>query len=157
MEPLDVMGQDAERVPPAIITKLTNWMPPSLGFGMRSTFKRPVRLLMTLIALSLSMVILGGMMILMAGFDELFTSSIDEVENWDLEVTNYDLTQIEQWAIDNQADYEYVLRWQARIVDDERDFQILGMDDIGISGDEMHSVSCKRVNYKRRGCHQFRF
>ena len=151
MEPLDVMGQDAERVPPAIITKLTNWMPPSLGFGMRSTFKRPVRLLMTLIALSLSMVILGGMMILMAGFDELFTSSIDEVENWDLEVTNYDLTQIEQWAIDNQADYEYVLRWQARIVDDERDFQILGMDDIGISGDEMHSVSLQEGELPKEG------
>ena len=96
-------------------------------------------------------------MILMAGFDELFTSSIDEVENWDLEVTNYDLTQIEQWAIDNQADYEYVLRWQARIVDDERDFQILGMDDIGISGDEMHSVSLQEGELPKRECHQFRF
>ena len=90
-------------------------------------------------------------MILMAGFDELFTSSIDEVENWDLEVTNYDLTQIEQWAIDNQADYEYVLRWQARIVDDERDFQILGMDDIGISGDEMHSVSLQEGELPKEG------
>ena len=151
MEPLDVMGQDAERVPPVIITKITNWMPPSLGFGMRSTFKRPARLFMTLIALSLSMVILGGMMILMAGFDELFTSSIDDVENWDLEVTNYDLTQIEQWAIDKEADYEYVLRWQARIVDDERDFQILGIDEVGNSGDEMHSVSLQEGELPKEG------
>ena len=151
MEPLDVMGQDASRVPPAIIAKLTNWMPPSLGFGMRSTFKRPARLLMTLIALSLSMVILGGMMILTAGIDELFTSSIDEVENWDLEATNYDLAEIEQWAIDKEADYEYVLRWQARIVDDERDFQILGIDEVGNSGDEMHSVSLQEGKLPQEG------
>lgn len=151
MEPLDVMGQDAQRVPPAIITKLTNWLPPSLGFGMRSTFKRPGRLLMTLIALSLSMVILGGMMILMAGFDELFTSAVDDVENWDLEVTNYELSEIEAWAVDKGADYEHVLRWQSRIVGDERDFQILGMDQVGNSGDEMHIVSLQKGELPQQG------
>ena len=101
---------------------------------------------MTLIALSLSMVILGGMMILMAGFDELFTSAVDDVENWDLEVTNYELSEIEAWAVDKGADYEHVLRWQSRIVDDERDFQILGMDHVGNSGDEMHIVSLQKEN-----------
>ncbi len=143
LQPLDVFGQSSEKAPGRLLTKFTRSLSPGLGFAMRSTFRKPGRLVVTLLALSLSMVILGGMMMMMAVFTNVFEEGLDEQVNWEAQAMiwpdNADVA--ESWAQNNSSSYEMFIADNGNEIDEDRIFSLYGLDEITTADDQMVRIN----------------
>ena len=143
MQPLDVLGQGEERTPNRLISSLTGGLPPGIGLGLRSTFRKPARLLVTLVALSMAMVILGGMMMMMSGFNEVFSEAIDEQENWDYQLAMQParVDEVVNWSEGNTSSFELTLTSHAILTGTTKALTLSGMDVISEEDDAMHRLN----------------
>ena len=143
MQPLDVLGQGQERTPNRIISAMTSKLSPSIGLGLRSTFRKPARLVVTLVALSLAMVILGGMMMIMSGFEEVFNDGLDEQESWEYQFIfeSKNLNNITDWAEGNTSEIEYILTTSATISGTTKLIEIKGCDVLSNNEDSLHNLN----------------
>ena len=141
MMPLEVMSQQSEVKGRRWLNRITKGLPVSIALGIRSTFRRPGRLALTLIALSLSMVILGGTMLMMSSFEQIFQQTMYESENWDKEViaSEENLPGVESWAQQNAEAHEKFMTFTASLIDQERTFAVSGLEVISEFDDAMHS------------------
>ena len=91
--------------------------------GLRSTFRKPARLVVTLLALSLAMVILGGTMMFISGFTGAFNEAVDDQENWEYQIAAYpsSIDNITQWAQNDTLSFELTLTNQATLFDSNKD------------------------------------
>ena len=140
LQPLEILGQGTQRTPNKIISSLTSKLPPGIGLGLRSTFRKPARLVVTLLALSLAMVILGGTMMFISGFTGAFNEAVDEQENWEYQIAAYpsNIDNITQWAENDSLSYELTLITQATIYDSNKILTLKGYDVVSESDDGMH-------------------
>ncbi len=142
MHPLDVIGQSSTKGPNKIVAKITSVLSPGIGLAIRSTFRKPARLAVTLVALSMSMVLLGGMMMMMNGFNSVFNEALDEQENWEYQV--YILPSrsddVELWASENCSTYEMTLTSEATLSGTTKSFTMTGLDVLSSGDDAMHSL-----------------
>ena len=140
LQPLEILGQETQRTPNKIISSLTSKLPPGIGLGLRSTFRKPARLVVTLLALSLAMVILGGTMMFISGFTGAFNEAVDEQENWEYQIASYpsSIDNITQWAMNDTLSFELTLTNQATLSDSNKIFSLKGYDVLSESDDAMH-------------------
>ena len=140
LQPLEILGQGTQRTPNKIISSLTSKLPPGIGLGLRSTFRKPARLVVTLLALSLAMVILGGTMMFISGFSGAFNEAVDEQENWEYQIAAYpsNIGNITQWAQNDTLSFELTLTNQATLFDSNKDLTLKGYDVLSENDDAMH-------------------
>ncbi len=140
LQPLEILGQGTQRTPNKIISSLTSKLPPGIGLGLRSTFRKPARLVVTLLALSLAMVILGGTMMFISGFSGAFNEAVDEQENWEYQIAAYpsSIDNITQWAQNDTLTFELTLTNQATLFDSNKDLTLKGYDVLSENDDAMH-------------------
>ena len=140
LQPLEILGQGPQRTPNKIISSLTSKLPPGIGLGLRSTFRKPARLVVTLLALSLAMVILGGTMMFISGFSGAFNEAVDEQENWEYQIAAYpsNIDNITQWAQNDTLTFELTLTNQATLFDSNKDLTLKGYDVLSENDDAMH-------------------
>lgn len=143
MQPMDVLGQSSDKAPNKVVHKITQKLPPGIGLALRSTFRKPARLTVTLIALSLSMVILGGMMMIMAVFTEVFEENMDSQVNWQAQAMFWpeQTEEVENWAINGTSSYESVIITQAIPSGDDRTFALYGFERIATDDSAMHRLN----------------
>jgi len=143
LQPLDILGQGSDKKPNRFLTKITSSLPPGIGLGLRSTFRKPARLLATLLALSLAMVILGGNMMFVSGFTGAFSEATDAQENWEYQIAAYPsgLENITTWAQDNTSAFELTLVAQATISGTSKAIDLKGNDVLSEQDDALHRLN----------------
>ena len=143
LQPLDILGQGSDKKPNRFLTKITSSLPPGIGLGLRSTFRKPARLLATLLALSLAMVILGGNMMFVSGFTGAFSEATDAQENWEYQIAAYPsgLENITAWAEDNTSAFELTLVAQATISGTSKAIDLKGNDILSEQDDALHRLN----------------
>ena len=143
LQPLDILGQTSDKKPNRILTRITSALPPGIGLGLRSTFRKPARLLATLLALSLAMVILGGNMMFISGFTEAFSEATDEQENWEYQISAFPsgLENISQWAEGNTTAFELTLVAQSTISGTTLAIDLKGNDVLSDGDDALHRLN----------------
>jgi len=141
MMPLEIINQQTEVKGRKWLNRVTSKLPVSIALGIRSTFRKPGRLAVTLVALSLSMVILGGTMLMMSSFEQVFHQTMYESENWDKEVhaTGENLPQVESWAKQHAESHEQFLFLTGSLIDEERTFTASGLEVLSESNSALHS------------------
>ena len=143
IQPLEILGQGDDRTPNRFISYITSKMSPGIGLGLRSTFRKPARLLVTLVALSLAMVILGGTMMFMAGFTDAFNESTDKQENWEYQFSMPSSSEenVSNWAIGNTTSFELTLTSSSVVAGTNKEIILKGLDVISDEDDAMHRLN----------------
>ena len=135
IEPLEILGGHSEmRVGSNFLKTLTAWMPTTLGLSIRSSFRKPIRLMMTFIAVGISLMLFGSIQMMSAGLEETLVGGLEEQQSWDQQV--YIMPEGESgvidWANQNNASFELIIETQLGVlVDDDgvaRIFTLVGLD-----------------------------
>ena len=138
LDPLTILGGQSEvRVGSNFLRVLTAWMPTTLGLSIRSSFRKPVRLFMTFIAVGVSLMLFGSIQMMTAGFEDTLLGSIEDDQTWDQQV--YIMPGAEDdviaWANDNNASFELIIESPLGMLKDadgmERTFTLVGLDSYG--------------------------
>jgi putative ABC transport system permease protein len=143
MQPLEVLrGQNEIRVSSRSLQKLTSKLPATVGLTIRSSVRKPVRLMFTFFAVGLSMLIFGSMMIMMDSFGEIFTGGLEERQSWDAQVFTMDNDEpIVEWAEENGAQHELMIIFQGTPEDDTRQLTAYGLENVATqTGESMYLV-----------------
>ncbi len=106
MTPLEVMRRSSNEQAGEVIQILTARLSPTMSLGVRATFRRPGRLLTTILGLGLALMILGGTMMLWVAMLDLFDES-READSWQMSAAFYPLNDesIRTW-VDDHPEYE---------------------------------------------------
>ena len=129
LQPLEVFrGQNEVRISSRTIQKLTAKLPATLGLTIRSSIRKPIRLAFTFLALGLSMVLFGTMVMLMGSMEDIFGANNDYDAQVFIPFEGED--EVINWAQENGADYELVLQYPGSPEGDNRQFLIYGLDKI---------------------------
>ena len=135
IEPLEILGGHSEmRVGSNFLKTLTAWMPTTLGLSIRSSFRKPIRLMMTFIAVGISLMLFGSIQMMSAGLEETLVGGLEEQQSWDQQV--YIMPDGESgvidWANDNNASFELIIEAQLGVLVDgdgvDRIFTLVGLD-----------------------------
>ena len=137
MQPLEILrGQHEVRLSSRGIQRLTSRLPTTVGLTIRSSMRKPMRLIFTFFAVGLSMLIFGTMSLIMDSMGEVF--GVDG-QNWDAQV-NVPFggeDAVIGWAEENGADHESMLVFPGNAEGDTRQFLAYGLDVISTGDDAM--------------------
>lgn len=131
--PLEVMGQKPNVTPREWLTRFTQRMPVTLGLGLRSTLRKPGRLAMTVFALSLALMIVGGSMLMVVSMEETLTSSLEDAEKWDAQANFLpdQEDEVRNWsAAHPEVGTQWWLAVEGNASNDERRFAVYGLDQL---------------------------
>jgi hypothetical protein len=91
----------------------------------------------------MAMVILGGMMMMMSGFNEVFNEAIDKQENWEyqfaMQPTRVD--EVVTWSEGNTSSFELTLTSHATLTGTTKAISLRGMDVLSDENDAMHRLN----------------
>jgi putative ABC transport system permease protein len=137
MQPLEILrGQHEVRLSSRGIQRLTSRLPTTVGLTIRSSMRKPMRLIFTFFAVGLSMLIFGTMSLMMDSMGEVF--GVDG-QNWDAQV-NVPFggeDAVIGWAEENGASHELMLVFPGNAEGDTRQFLAYGLDVISTGDDAM--------------------
>jgi putative ABC transport system permease protein len=138
LDPLKILGGQSEvRVGSNFLRILTSWMPTTLGLSVRSSFRKPIRLSMTFIAVGVSLMLFGSIQMMVVGFEDTLLSSIEDEQTWDQQVyiTSGAEDDVIAWANDNNASFELIIESPLGMLKDaddiDRTFTLVGLDSYG--------------------------
>ena len=143
MQPLEVLlGQNEVRMSSRRLQKLTSKLPATFGLTIRSSVRKPIRLMLTFFAVGLSMLIFGSMMIMMDSFGEIFTGGLEERQSWDAQVFTMDNEEpIIEWAEEHGAQHELMIIFQGTPENDTRQLTAYGLENVATdTGESMYLV-----------------
>jgi putative ABC transport system permease protein len=145
LKPLEVMRGASARKPGRLMQRLTAWLPTTIGLGVRSTFRRPIRLGTTVLALGMAMVLVGGTMLMVGSMEDWFRASLGEDDTWDVRVSYdmFDDDELLNWTEQNSDAYEYEWSfiWPVTEVGDDRRLSLHMVEGFGEDGiDSMHAM-----------------
>lgn len=143
LQPLEVLrGQHEVRLSSRGLQKLTSKLPASVGLTIRSSVRKPVRLMLTFFAVGLSMLIFGSMLIMMDSMEEVFLGGLEERQSWDAQVaTMGGEDAIIEWADANGAEYEMMLIFPGNPQGDSRQLMAYGLEEVATEhGESMFLV-----------------
>lgn len=87
LEPLVVLGgQGATRLGSAWLQKWTRWMPAIVGLSLRSSLRKPMRLLMTFLAIGVSLMLFGSIQMMAGGMEEILVGGLEKNQSWDVQL-----------------------------------------------------------------------
>ena len=135
LDPLDVLsGQNEVRMGSKTMMKLTSWMPTTLGLSIRSSFRKPLRLAMTFLAVGISLMLFGSIQMMSAGFQDTLVGSIQDDQTWDAQVFIMPdgESQVIEWAENNSATHEILIESPLGSVYDS-DNLVRGLSLVGLS------------------------
>ena len=137
MQPLEILrGQHEVRLSSRGIQRLTSRLPTTVGLTIRSSMRKPMRLIFTFFAVGLSMLIFGTMSLIMDSMGEVF--GVDG-QNWDAQV-NVPFggeDAVIGWAEENGVIHESMLVFPGNAEGDTRQFLAYGLDVISTGDDAM--------------------
>ena len=135
LDPLEVLsGQNQVRVGSNLLRRLTAWMPTTLGLSIRSSVRKPVRLMMTFLAVGISLMLFGSVQMMSAGLEETIVGGLEEQQSWDAQVyiTHGGEDDVIAWAEERGATHELLIEMPLGTVEDaeglERSFTLVGFD-----------------------------
>lgn len=135
LEPLEVLsGQNQIRVGSRTLRRLTSWMPTTLGLSIRSSIRKPVRLMMTFLAVGISLMLFGSVQMMSAGLEDTIVGGLEDRQSWDAQVyINHDQEErVIEWADQRGATYEPLIEMPIGMVEDpkglERIFTVVGLE-----------------------------
>jgi len=139
LDPLKVLrGQHEVKLSSKTMQKFTSRLPTTIGLTIRSSTRKPIRLVFTFFAVGLSMLILGSMLFMMDSMEDLFLGNAGENSNWDQQAIVFPGMEdaITEWADENALDYELLLTMPASPDGDSRQLVAMGLDVFSTSGNE---------------------
>ena len=135
LDPLEVLsGQNQMRVGSNLLRRITSWMPTTLGLSIRSSVRKPVRLMMTFLAVGISLMLFGSVQMMSAGLQDTIVGGLEEQQSWDAQVyiTEDGDADVIAWANDRGASYERLIEMPLGSVEDAdgltRVFTLVGFD-----------------------------
>ena len=135
LEPLEILsGQNEMRVGSNLLRKLTKWMPTTLGLSIRSSVRKPIRLVMTFVAVGISLMLFGSIQMMSAGIQDTLISGLEDDQSWDAQV--FVIADGEdgvlEWAANVSATTELLIEMPIGNVEDSSDisrsFTVVGLD-----------------------------
>ncbi|HII27431.1 MAG TPA: ABC transporter permease, partial [Candidatus Poseidonia sp.] len=135
LDPLEVLsGQNEMRVGSSLLRRLTAWMPTTLGLSIRSSVRKPIRLVMTFLAVGISLMLFGSVQMMSAGLEDTIVGGLEDQQTWDAQA--YVLPDGEgsviDWATANGATYEPLIELPLGSVQDadgvDRVFSMVGLN-----------------------------
>lgn len=132
LTPLEVMRDQGAVKPSRLLQRLTGSLPPTLEVGVRSTFRKPLRLFVTVFGLGLSLVIIGSMAIFVGSMLGSITGGFEDVEQWDSQAFFLPSQEedLRNWsAAHPEVTAEWVAIAEGNATGDERTFAVYGMSD----------------------------
>jgi len=138
LQPLEVLrGEHEIRVSSRALQKLTSRMPATVGLTIRSSIRKPVRLMFTFFAVGISMLIFGTMLLMMDSMSEMFLGGVEERQNWDVQAYTIDgEDEIIEWADENDADYELMIVFAGNPANDSRQLTAYGLENVVTENDD---------------------
>ena len=143
LQPLEVLrGQHEIRVSSRRLQKLTSKFPATVGLTIRSSVRKPVRLMLTFFAVGLSMLLFGSMIIMMDSFGEIFLGGLEERQSWDAQAfTMGNEDAIVEWADENDAEHELMILFPGTPEGDNRQLTAYGLENVATeAGESMYLV-----------------
>jgi putative ABC transport system permease protein len=135
LDPLEVLsGQNQVRVGSNLLRRLTSWMPTTLGLSIRSSVRKPIRLMMTFLAVGISLMLFGSVQMMSAGLEETIVGGLEDQQSWDAQVyiTDDSEADVITWAEERGATYESLIEMPLGSVKDadglQRSFTLVGFD-----------------------------
>ena len=135
LDPLEVLsGQNQMRVGSNLLRRLTSWMPTTLGLSIRSSVRKPIRLMMTFLAVGISLMLFGSVQMMSAGLEDTIVGGLEEQQSWDAQVyiSEGGDAEVIAWAEQRGATYEPLIEMPLGTVEDadglERVFTLVGFD-----------------------------
>jgi len=135
LDPLEVLsGQNQMRVGSNLLRRLTSWMPTTLGLSIRSSVRKPVRLMMTFLAVGISLMLFGSVQMMSAGLQDTIVGGLEDQQSWDAQVyiTEGGDADVIAWAEARGVSYEPLIEMPLGSVEDadglERVFTLVGFD-----------------------------
>jgi len=151
MQPLEILRSQHEvRLSSRGIQRLTSRLPATVGLTIRSSMRKPMRLIFTFFAVGLSMLIFGTMSLMMDSMGEVF--GVDG-QNWDAQV-NVPFggeDAVIGWAEENGAGHESMLVFPGNAEGDTRQFLAYGLDVISTGDDAMLPLNLKEGSLPASG------
>ena len=135
LDPLDVLsGQNEMRVGSSFLQRLTSWMPTTLGLSIRSSVRKPIRLVMTFLAVGISLMLFGSVQMMSAGLEDTIVGGLEDQQTWDAQayVLPGGEDSVVEWATANGVTYEPLIELPLGSVQDadgvERVFSMVGLE-----------------------------
>ena len=148
LRPLDILGGQHEvRVGSKFLQNLTARLPTTIGLTIRSSMRKPVRLSLTFIAVGLSMLIYGSMLMFTGSMTDILVGNLEEGQQWDVQafVPGSGPDGIIEWSNEHNATYEFVIEYPFGSVKDDngksKPFTAVGLDNFATEGSSMRLVN----------------
>ena len=148
LRPLDILGGQHEvRVGSKFLQNLTARLPTTIGLTIRSSMRKPVRLSLTFIAVGLSMLIYGSMLMFTGSMTDILVGNLEEGQQWDVQafVPESGPEGIIEWSNEHNATYEFVIEYPFGSVKDDnsksKPFTAVGLDNFATEGSSMRLVN----------------
>ena len=148
LKPLDVLGGQHEvRVGSKFLQNLTAKLPTTIGLTIRSSMRKPVRLSLTFIAVGLSMLIYGSMLMFTGSMTDILVDNLEEGQQWDVQadVPAGGPEGIIAWSNDHNATYELVIEYPFGTIKDNtgkaKPFTAIGLEKFATEGSSMRLVN----------------
>ena len=154
LQPLEIMrGQHEIRISSRRIQALTSRLPATVGLTVRSSIRKPTRLVFTFLAVGLSMLLFGSTLLMMSTMEEITVGSIEENQNWDVQA-NVPLGgegAVIEWVDEKGAEYEKLLIFPANPVNDSRVISAYGVEEISTGSDSMIAIDLRTGSIPESG------
>jgi len=146
LSPLDVMRKQSGARPNSFVAMITAKLPPIAGLGFRSTFRNPRRLLMTVFALGIALILVSGMTMITEGMKQ-WIDETNQAETWDYKIycNVLDHDDLGNWVQENTDRYES--QWALEVpANASGDTRILTMNAVqGFSTDGISTMHKSRL------------
>ena len=148
LKPLDILGGQHEvRVGSKFLQNLTARLPTTIGLTIRSSMRKPVRLSLTFIAVGLSMLIYGTMLMFSGSMVDILVDNLEEGQQWDVQadVPAGGPEGIIAWSNEHNATYELVIEYPFGTIKDDtgksKPFIAVGLEKFATEGSSMRLVN----------------
>ena len=148
LKPLDILGGQHEvRVGSKFLQNLTARLPTTIGLTIRSSMRKPVRLSLTFIAVGLSMLIYGTMLMFSGSMVDILVDNLEEGQQWDVQadVPAGGPEGIIAWSNEHNATYELVIEYPFGTIKDDtgksKPFTAIGLEKFATEGSSMRLVN----------------
>ena len=148
MKPLEVLsGQHEVRVGSKFLQTLTAGLPTTIGLTIRSSLRKPIRLSLTFLAVGLSMVIYGSMLMFAGSMTDILVDNLEEGQQWDAQaiIPEGGPEGIITWSNNNNATYELVIEYPFGTIEDDegkaKPFTAVGLEKFATDSSAMRLVN----------------
>lgn len=138
VSPLEFLRPEVKQASSKFLNKYVMIFPVSIRIGLRSTLRKPKRVFLTVMALGLAILMLGGMLMTMFSMFDYYGTTIEESEKWDarLYFPPDAYPKISKEINENGLEYEFVTMLEGRPYDGDDVFMVWGLSDSLESGNE---------------------